>query len=176
MVEKPKETDTYIIEDYSVFTRDDYNNLIKGDLDTAYEFYDTVTKDRFLTYRIVNFAIQYDVPVNISMSIVINESGMNPEATNYNEYSIDHGLYQLNSRTYRFYKASYLTNINNNVRLGNRHLKTNYLKTKTWEEAIISYNCGFGQRIPRISIKYLGKILRTEERLNRELIAFLNVK
>jgi len=170
-----------IITKYIYLNRIDLNDLIKNlvysQKERVLSYYDKYTKNRTITELIVYNAIETKIPINLFFAQCWQESRFKPKVKsklNRNK-SRDYGLFQLNSSVYKYYKISFLMIPDNNVRIASKHLLTNYNRYKTWEEAIVSYNCGKNYNVPKSTMKYLTSILNKEKEISEDFIKELNI-
>lgn len=164
-------------ENYQVnkiyFTRDLVNDSISrkiktGRFNDVIEVYSTICKDPEIISMIVFKCLEKDIPVNLGMALVEQESGFNPKALNIQKdpndkvISKDIGLWQNNTRTFRRFKEADLWNVKINNENGAQHLLEKYKEFGTWEEAVMRYN-GFGEK----AAKHLAIVLKRERDIDR---------
>jgi hypothetical protein len=168
-------------ENYAVqkiyYTRDMVNDSISrkiktGQFNDVIEIYSTVCKDPEIISLIVFKCLEKDIPVNLGMALVEQESGFNPKALNVQKtfdnegrekiVSKDIGLWQTNTRTFKKYKEADLWNIRINNELGAQHFIDKYREHGSWEEAAMRYN-GWGDK----SVKHLAAVLKRERDIDR---------
>lgn len=164
-------------ENYAVqkiyFTRDMINDSISrkiktGQFDSVIEVYSTICKDPEIISLIVFKCLEKNIPVNLGMALVEQESGFNPKALNIQKspedkvISKDIGLWQNNTRTFKKFKEADLWNIRINNENGAQHLLEKYNEYGSWEEAVMRYN-GWGDR----AVTHLVNVLKRERDIDR---------
>lgn len=138
--------------------------MVEGRLDEVAGFYNSYVKNWELAYLILAAAHMYDIPANILFSVIFAESGFNVYAVNNGNGngSSDFGLMQLNSNTFKGYTRKQLMDRYINLQLGCKHLKKNFERYGTWEEAVMYYN-GFS----KASVIHQSRVLVKERVLDR---------
>jgi soluble lytic murein transglycosylase-like protein len=108
---------------------------------------------------VLSLASQYNVPSNLVVAIIFEESTGNSNAIGYNPNgTVDRGLMQLNSSWFtddRWHEPEI------NIRAGIQHLFYLYRELQNWDSVIIAYNCGLGryrEGPPEMSLSYYNKI------------------
>lgn len=157
-------------ENYQVskiyFTRELVNDSISrklraGQVQDVYEIYSNLCKDQELISMIIFKALERDIPVNLLMALIEQESDFNVKAINKNDKSVDYGLMQLNSNRFRKYKAAQLFDVRINLDLGTQLLVELQKKNDSWEYAILSYN-GWGDD----AVLHLTRVLKRERSID----------
>jgi soluble lytic murein transglycosylase-like protein len=95
-------------------------------------------------------SVVYQIPTPYLFRLVEKESKGDRFVVSYNKNgTIDLGLLQHNSKYYDYFKWRYNKgidydpfNIQDNLRIGCKHLKTLYKHTGTWEGTFVAWNCG----------------------------------
>lgn len=155
-------------------TREKINDNINDD-NYYYKlaFYQNLTGSKEVAESILDTSLEKDVPVNIAFALAFVESSFNPEAENSNSSNntVDRGLFQLNSATFRGQSIDW----NNPYESANHGL--NYLNTKkdnygSWESAIIMYNAGVEGNLSNRYLRYLSRILSVEREFDERFNTF----
>jgi soluble lytic murein transglycosylase-like protein len=112
----------------------------------------------------------YGVPENIIINVIYCESRGNPKAVNDNGSSSDFGIMQINSKAfetdfkYRYNKGEDIDYfcIDDNIRIGVKHLSVLYSVLKDWKLTVAAYNCGLSRlrsgKVPAITKRYVKKV------------------
>lgn len=156
-----------LVNDFHYYDGMRINDYVRYHIESAVAFYHDLTKSDRVSRIIIEKAIAYNVPINFAMSIAFNESHMNPKAVNYNEETVDRGLFQLNSATFAEWEEDDFFDIRKNVD-GGVHYLSDLAKQFANNNILIiyGYNAGVG-RIAQGSI-YHKTIIHTEHILNDE--------
>lgn len=158
--------------DNNFFLRNEINEKVlklmnNSRSEEVYEFYDRYTNSREYTHLTISACILQAVPINIAFAIAYTESRFNPSALNVNTNgTVDIGLFQLNSDSFKSYTKDYLFEEKNNIKLGVYTLASRFKKYKNWIKAIISYNRGY--RFDGKGVDYLINVLNYEDYLDIE--------
>ena len=138
--------------------------MIVGKLDKVAEFYNDYVNDWEATYLIMGAAQVYKIPANVLFALVFAESNFKEDAVNSGNGNgtSDYGWLQLNSATFRGYTKEELMERNNNLRLGCKHLRANYERYGSWDEAIMYYN-GYS----KAAVKHQSRVLAKERELDK---------
>jgi hypothetical protein len=151
------------------------DNMSNSKQEKIFNIYDGYTKNRQITNLIVMNALSKKIPINLFFALAYAESNFKSVRSRTNsDGSYDIGLFQLNSYVYKKYDDSELIDPVFNTHMASLHLLNNYERFKSWEEAIMAYNCGNIKSIPERTAKYLSKILKFEQELNE--VMFENFK
>jgi len=144
------------------------SELVKGNTALIYDFYNKFTHNEEITFYIIHYALEYEIPVNMLFALSKQESGFNAKAIGKNDNNTyDYGLMQLNSNTFKEWiknnsKESIFI-IKNNVRLSAQFLAEKYAIYNNWTEAFISYNAGNTIKIGNHTIKHFHNVLKYEK-------------
>jgi len=138
--------------------------MVTGKLDKVAEFYNDYVNDWEATYLIMGAAQVYKIPANVLFALVFAESNFKEDAVNNGNGNgtSDYGWLQLNSRTFKGYTKEELMERNNNLRLGCKHLRANYERYGSWDEAIMYYN-GYS----KAAVKHQARVLAKERELDK---------
>lgn len=144
--------------------------IIDGRSEEIYRFYDQQTGNREITHALVNTALLSEIPVNLLFALVAWESGYNPRALNENPGSSDHGLMQLNSKTFAALSLDEMHDPIVNIRHGAAYLAARYQDYGSWEAAVIAYNGGNTELVRGGTIHHLVNVLTNERSLDRSFV------
>ena len=146
-------------------------------IDSIYDLYNNVTKNKEITIKLLHTCLMKQLPVNFIFALVKQESMFNPNARNVNNNkSVDCGLFQLNSLVYKKYidagGIQYLFDIENNITFGTEHILEAYKDTKDWYAALGVYNRG--SVYSNVNNYYLSNIVKYEQTLDDLFNVFVN--
>lgn len=126
---------------------------------------------------ILYYAEKLDIPLTLAFSLAWGESRFDPDAVNNNGSTIDRGLFQLNSLTFRHLSAEDFFNPEVNAFHGLRHLEFCLQEGADEAQALAIYNAGLSRvirgRTPMSTLRYAEKILSYEERLREEFAVYI---
>lgn len=145
----------------STVNSDIEKHLKDGEGEFIYNFYDQITGNRHITYKIIEKCLNLDVPVNLAMALCYQESRFYIYAINgeHNKNgSSDYGLFQLNSYTFSEYDQEYLMDVNNNIHHGIEWLAIHHSTYGDWYKVVIAYNSGDIDDVPQSTIEYMTNI------------------
>ena len=98
--------------------------------------------DRFLYDNVAAVAADCDVPRNLVLAVILQESGGDPEAVGDGEHSV--GLMQLHDRgAGAGMTVEERRNAFRNIAAGVLYLASCYTRTRSWPLACTVYNCGY---------------------------------
>lgn len=160
----------FVYENY--LTRFEINDILKKDIDfylIALGFYNEETKNPEVTKKIIDNAIEFEIPINIAFALAFVESTYNINAINDNGTSIDFGLLQLNNKT--FPNAINYT-IEQNIEEGFNYLKNIKEEFNSWEISFILYNAGLIKNVGNHSLQHMKKIIEKEKELDEKFNIF----
>lgn len=152
----------------------------KNYLATLIKFYTQYTNNHNVSKAIIIYALQYNLPINLCFALCHTESQFNHYATGYNvDGSKDRGLFQLNSRYFKFQSDKEAYDIYANTNKGLEHLQYCYIST-SYNKALslVAYNMGLSVAlnckgtIPIIRKAYVQSILDYELFLDEEFIKY----
>ncbi|MEX2444595.1 MAG: lytic transglycosylase domain-containing protein [Alkalispirochaeta sp.] len=118
---------------------------------------------------------------NLSLSLVFSlawvESRYSPGAVNYNSTSVDRGLFQLNSRTFRNLSEDDFFHPDVNARHGTQYLTWCMEHTSSDMEAVACYNAGLTRvragRTPQSTRVYVDRIGQFRTRIENRFRAYI---
>lgn len=119
------------------------------------------------------FSQQYEVPIEIVLAVIEQESSFNPLAVNYNRNgSMDIGLMQINTKSMPHFQQVFeqkgiysldATSPRDNIWMGVAYLAELYETFGNWYDAITAYNAGPTRtrngRAPEVSLRYAERVL-----------------
>ena len=131
------------------------------------EFFTQVAGNRAIAEAILFHAARRRVPIALVFAIVHTESRFDPTAVNANPTSVDRGLMQLNSRTFRELTSADFFDPDTNVFHGVDFLVWCLKHNDTVMNAVATYNAGLTRvragRIPASTRVYMRRV-RTFQR------------
>jgi hypothetical protein len=118
---------------------------------------------------ILHYADQYDVSFFLAFSVAFIESEFNPRAINRNPYSVDRGVFQLNSNSFPGLGEKEFFDPVTNAKYGISHLKLCLEEGKNPIVAVAIYNAG-KRRVtqigtPVVTLEYIGKYVDYRRKL-----------
>lgn len=126
---------------------------------------------------ILYYAEKLDIPLTLAFSLVWGESRFLPTAVNYNSTSVDRGLFQLNSLTFRHLGEDDFFNPEVNALHGLRYLEFCLTQGRDESEALAIYNAGLTRVIrgqtPASTIRYAAQILDYQSALVRDFTDYM---
>jgi len=126
---------------------------------------------------ILYYAEKLDISLTLAFSLVYVESRFVPTAVNHNGSSVDRGLFQLNSLTFRNLSADDFFNPEVNAFHGLRYLEFCLEEGKDDAQALAIYNAGLTRVIrgqtPRSTLRYTQHVLSYEAALLEEFRTFI---
>jgi soluble lytic murein transglycosylase-like protein len=131
-------------------------------------FYTQVTADVEITDAILNAADGNDISLPLAFSLAWVESAYQARALNYNNGSVDRGLYQLNSRTFPTLKEEQFFNPQINAYYGLAHFRYCIEVGRNDVVALAMYNAGINgvrRGTPYSTLHYVAKILENQMKL-----------
>lgn len=166
-------------------------NLLEGEYPALALYREDLTHDRVVTFftdlagseeialPILYHADSYDLPITLVFSLVWVESRYDPAALNANPTSIDRGLFQLNSKSFRQLTTEDFFAPDINARYGSSHLRYCLDLAPDVATALAIYNAGYSRVrvgiIPPTTQVYIGRVLdyktRLDERFQRHIAA-----
>ncbi len=135
------------------------------------DFYTRITGSRDIALPIIEYSEKYDIPLSLSFALAWVESRYNPKAVNRNRSSVDRGLFQLNSRTFRFLSKKDFFNPRINAKYGIAHLRFCLNTGKDEIVGLAMYNAGtIGVKngTPITTLRYVSQIIKYRNYLERE--------
>lgn len=126
-------------------------------------YYTEITGNREVAQAIVDASLRLNVPVNLAFALSFVESSFDVNAVNESNSNgtIDRGLFQLNSATFRNVNIDFF-DMHENIEAGLNYLITKYERYGSWESAVVMYNAGIEVNLSNRSLTYLSRILQRE--------------
>ncbi len=134
------------------------------------DFYTRITGSREIALPIIEYSDKYDIPLSLAFALAWVESRYNPRAVNRNHGSVDRGLFQLNSKTFRFLSRKDFFNPRINAKYGIAHLRFCLNTGKDEIVGLAMYNAGtigVKKGTPLSTLRYVSKIIKYKEHLDR---------
>ncbi|MCF7927786.1 MAG: transglycosylase SLT domain-containing protein [Spirochaetales bacterium] len=136
------------------------------------DFYSEVIGSRQITMAIVGFAEQNDVSLSLAVSLAWVESRFSPEAVNRNAYSVDRGLFQLNSKSFPHLEEEEFYDPVTNAQHAMQYLRSCLDHGTSETVALAMYNAGRarvqGRGTPEMTLRYIDKIYKYRIQLERD--------
>ncbi len=155
--------------------REEINDAIRDKINQGKKYfimniYADLVGDPSLTQLITSYALEYDIPISLLLSIIYVESWFNPAAVNKNSNgTYDYGLMSLNSRTFKGYTDKQLYDEETNLQLGCEFLVMLKEKYRTWGEAVIHYNGLYTKGAGSYMVKVMEKEREFESMFNDKI-------
>lgn len=153
--------------------------LYREDLthDHVVDFFTDLAGSEEIALPILYHADRNDLPITLVFSLVWVESRYDPFAHNSNPGSVDRGLFQLNSKSFRQLTTEDFFAPDINARYGTSHLRYCLDLAPDEETALAIYNAGYSRVrvgiIPPTTQVYIGRIQDYKERLDREFRQYI---
>lgn len=126
---------------------------------------------------ILYYADRLDISLSLAFALVWGESRFHPVAVNYNSTSIDRGLFQLNSRTFRHLTEDDFFNPEVNAFHGLKYLEFCLTQGEDDAQALAIYNAGLTRVVrgqtPASTLRYVDVIQTYRGRLIRDFKAYI---
>lgn len=149
----------------------DFNSVIERE---TFIYFNEVVKNPDITFKVIQYSKQYDVPIILTFSLLEPESHFNRFAYNINDDgTIDRGLGQLNSYYFPMPIKDYWDidiNLKTSIRFLHFCLENN---NNDWALGCIAYNSGMPaiqkNRVKELTFRYLTTILLLKNKHERTL-------
>jgi len=155
-----------------VYTDPKYRGLVQ-------DFFTQQTGSEKVAKYILRESERHQLPVSLTFALAWVESRFDPRAVNYNKYSIDRGVFQLNDRSFPNLRESQFFDPEENIVHGIAYLKYCLEQGENYVTALAMYNAGprrvNEQGAPRMTLEHINKILNYREKLQQEFEASLKV-
>jgi len=155
-----------------VYTDPKYQGLVQ-------DFFTQQTGSAKVSKYILRESERHQLPVSLTFALAWVESRFDPRAVNYNKYSIDRGVFQLNDRSFPNLRESQFFDPEENIVHGIAYLKYCLEQGENYVTALAMYNAGprrvNEQGAPRMTLEHINKILNYREKLQQEFEASLKV-
>jgi soluble lytic murein transglycosylase-like protein len=141
------------------------------------EFFVEKTGSEEIALPILYYADKLDISLTLAFSLAWTESRFLPTAVNYNRTSIDRGVFQLNSLTFRSLTEEDFFNPEVNAFYGLRYLEFCLNQGADDAQALAIYNAGLTRVIrgqtPATTIRYTEQVLAYRAALTAEFTEFI---
>lgn len=143
-------------------------------------FFAKVSGSMEISKTILREAEKNGVSISLAFSLAWKESSFRPAATHVNSSgSIDRGLFQLNSKYFRFVQEHEVFDVEKNTKKGLSHLKYCIEVGGSEVVGLSYYNAGKARvttkGAPLRTLKYIQKIMNYREVLEQELENYLDL-
>lgn len=143
------------------------------------EFLTEQTGSEQIAHLILRESERQELPVSLTFALAWTESRFDPYAVNYNQSSIDRGVFQLNNRSFPKLHEEQFFDPEINIQHGVAYLKYCLERGENQITALAMYNAG-PRRVtergaPLITLKYINKILSYREELQTEFESKLKI-
>lgn len=147
-----------------------YNNSETKEI--VENFFNNCTNSEKVSTAILQYAAEYEIPLSLAFAVPWVESRYYQKAVNYNRYSVDRGLFQLNSLSFPDLKEKDFFDLETNARHGLEYLKKCIELGKNEIVGLAMYNAGMYRvehyGIPKMTLNYINEILTKKESIERE--------
>ncbi len=184
-----KHTSVEIKEKNYALTRDSIENILQSttsvlDLynqdathDRVLSFFTEITGSQEIAVLIFRYAQQYDLPVLSVFSLAWVESQFDIYATNGNATSVDRGVFQLNSSTFRHLRPEDFYHPETNIHHGIAYLRQCLDTAGDIETALAIYNAGAYRVLqgmtPETTKRHVWRIKNYENVLHEQFSSFI---
>lgn len=161
---------------------EDFTHSASSELDHVYtnpryhalvlEFFTEQTGSEEIADIILRESARHELPASLTFALAWTESRFDPYAVNYNQSSIDRGVFQLNNRSFPKLHEEQFFDPEVNIQHGVAYLKYCLDRGENQITALAMYNAG-PRRVtergaPLITLDYINKILSYREQLQQE--------
>ena len=134
------------------------------------DFFVDVAGSESTALPILYYADRLNISLTLAFSLVWGESRFRNVAVNYNSTSIDRGLFQLNSLTFRHLSEEDFFNPEVNTFHGLKYLEFSLSQGRDEAQALAIYNAGLTRvlrgQTPASTLRYADSILAYRDRLS----------
>lgn len=135
-------------------------------------FFSNCTDSEEVSAAILQYAAEYEIPFALAFAVPWVESRYYQKAVNYNRYSVDRGLFQLNSLSFPDLKEQDFFNLEINAQHGLEYLKKCIELGENEIVGLAMYNAGMYRvehyGIPKMTLNYINEILTKKESIEKE--------
>jgi soluble lytic murein transglycosylase-like protein len=138
------------------------------------KFLQAKTNDRHIAELIVKYSKKYELDESLLLSLIMIESRINPNAVNYNRNgTIDRGLCQLNSNTFKHLDDEAFFHPETNIKNG-AELLAWCLKKAGYDipTALAIYNAGLGSvinnKVGETTTTYISRVISQRKNIEKE--------
>lgn len=132
-------------------------------------FFTELTHSETVARAILENADRTGVPISLVFALAYEESRFEPGAVNDNGWSVDRGVFQLNSKTFPSLTKADFFDPATNARHGIDHLDWCLRTAGNEVAALAMYNAGQGRvssnGTPRVTLNYIFRILKYQENI-----------
>ncbi len=135
------------------------------------DFYVDLTKNPRIALPILTHADRFEIPLPLAFSLAWVESAFRANAISWNRYSVDRGLFQLNSQAFPGLKEREFYDPQINARYAMAHLRFCLNMGGNEVVALAMYNAGpqrVNRGIPYSTLNYIARILEYKTGLERQ--------
>lgn len=136
----------------------------------AEQFLTRYTGAENISSIIISETRRNNLPISLTFSLAWTESRFNPKAVNWNESSVDRGLFQLNDRSFPELSEPQFFDPVVNARHGIAYLTYCLERGENEVVALAMYNAGptrvSKRGAPLVTLDYINKIIEHREELN----------
>jgi len=135
------------------------------------DFFTAICSNEEISYAIMESCDEYNVPPALAFALCWQESRFNPNAINRKNLngSVDRGLFQLNSESFRQLDILSFYNIEINSRYGVGHIRYCMDSSSNEISALAMYNAGTGRvkktGAPEVTLNYINRILENRRKI-----------
>ena len=155
-----------------IYTNPKYRGIVQ-------DFFTRQTGSARIAEYILRESERHQLPVSLTFALAWVESRFDPQAVNYNQNSIDRGVFQLNNRSFPNLRESQFLDPEENIVHGVAYLKYCLEQGENQVTALAMYNAGprrvNEQGAPRMTLEHINKILNYREQLQQEFEASLKL-
>lgn len=141
------------------------------------DFFVDLTGSAEIALPILYYANRENLSLSLVFSLAWVESRYSPVAVNRNATSVDRGLFQLNSRTFRDLSEEDFFHPDVNAQHGTEYLTWCMEHTSSDMQAVACYNAGLTRvragRTPQSTLIYVGRIGEFRTQLERRFRAYI---
>ena len=153
--------------DIKVMEKEMYRNIYTKNF--VVDYYAEIAGSRDIAELILMYADNFDLPFSTVFSLVWTESRFKVRSVNYNNDSVDRGLFQLNSRSFPELAEQDFFNIEKNIMYGTKYLKWCFDNGENYVVALAMYNAGRTRvernGTPRMTLDYISRILSKQQEI-----------
>ena len=149
------------------------------------DFFARFVGNKKIALSILSSSYLVNVSVALTFAIAWTESDFESTVVNQNPDSLDRGLFQLNSKTFKYLRQEDFFNLEVNTRNGIRFIKTCFKQAEGYgsereKMALYMYNAGpyrvLKGNVPNTTKVYAKKILERKEYIKKRFYNFMSSK
>jgi hypothetical protein len=146
-----------------------YRNTFTRDI--VIDFYNSITHSDEITRAVLVNVEKYSISPCLAFALCGIESRFNKKALNYNEISVDRGLFQLNSLSFPELTEEEFFSVATNAEQGMKHLRYCLDRGENEVVALAMYNAGetrvSDSGAPLMTLTYIYRILGLRDELEK---------